>query len=238
MACQWTDKPLALDGADAEWSGGEDSALDQIDARALNNAAHLYLRLISDGADGRALLSGVYRQDVTVWFLGKDGKTRDWAVQIPFSELDPPTRLPRRFGEEPSLPDVTPRFAELHGLVVSTAPLPSEISVKLALSGKDTVLEIGIPLEKIRRANPGRVPFDVVSSQVTAEVEEKLRSKPKQHAANNQADPEWSGGAGGSSGGGRRGMARGSRRAGPSSSEDSPPPPINLKLSVRLASAR
>ena len=249
MASSWAASPVQVDGSDAKWSGVDEVEEPQIDLRALNDATGLYLRLAADGADGRAVLSGAYRQDVTLWFLGPDGKSKDWGIRIPFSVLEPP-RSPLRGGEIPAIPEAPPELASMQGVAVSTMPLPQDIQVKSALSGKNPVFEIGVPLQRLKLRGGKSILFDLATSAVSPELQRTFESKRGGGPARSAdgGEPSTGGGDGGWNGGGRGGSRGGGRSSGGGrggggrrrQGSAQPrgltfPDPLSLRLSVRLA---
>ncbi|MDE2236804.1 MAG: hypothetical protein KGK30_02835, partial [Elusimicrobia bacterium] len=208
----WTDKPPALSGEDAAWSGAEEIEEPQLDVRVLNDGEAVYVRLIADGMDGRALLAGAYRQDVTLWFLNPDGKAKAWGVTIPFSALGP-SPSPLRLNEAPPVPDVEPQPASAGTDAAPAAALPPGLRVRSALSGKTPVLEAAIALRSLKIKDGKEILLDLVSSPVNPDIRRQLQARPKA--------------------GRRRGGRRG-ETAGPESEVDLPSP-LHLRLSIRLA---
>ena len=93
-------------------------------------------------------MSGRYRQNVTLWFLKPDKKSRAWGINLDFgrahatdsNNAEPPTLASVGIAPEEVLPQ---------GLEVSTAALPSEMEFAADLSsqnGRQPIYEIRIPL--------------------------------------------------------------------------------------------
>jgi len=91
IASRWTDKPVPVNGIDMEW--GQTNVLEDagLTFRARNDSSNLYLMIATNGREGRSLLTGTYRQDVTFWFLGPNGKTKTWGICLAFSRFEKST---------------------------------------------------------------------------------------------------------------------------------------------------
>ncbi len=128
VSSSWTDQPPAPGGDPARWGKAAEQYAPGLILRALNDSTTVYLRVDADGRDGRALLSGAYRQDVTFWFFGPDQKSRAWGLRMPFSRLGPSEVSPpdefRRAGDSPPGPKLEPELVLPQGVAVSTAALP------------------------------------------------------------------------------------------------------------------
>ena len=93
IVSHWTSEGVRIAEEDPQWRDIDPKEDSGIDFRALNDAQNLYLRFAADDDTGRVLLTGTYRQDVSVWFMGPDLKTRAWGILIPFSTLPVPKKL-------------------------------------------------------------------------------------------------------------------------------------------------
>src|SRR5579863_9379749 len=140
----WAQKPVAIDGTDSEWRELDEFDGPGLEFRAMNDASNLYLFITADRRDGRAALSGAYRQDVTLWFIGP-GKARTWGIRLAFSRFgDADAAIlkdPRRIDEEPEVPDLEPELVSALGVDISTAPWPQDISFRPGLDGKNLFYE-------------------------------------------------------------------------------------------------
>src|ERR1039458_5921267 len=118
----WAVQPLSMDGGQEQWSKGDETMEMSVAFRATNDSSDLYLLITPRGRDGRGLLSGSYRQDVTLWFLGPDQKARAWGLLVPYSRLDqlaPGTTQAQT---------IEPEYLTMQDTQVSTAPLPGAVS--------------------------------------------------------------------------------------------------------------
>ncbi|HEX4047613.1 MAG TPA: hypothetical protein VH309_07255, partial [Elusimicrobiota bacterium] len=88
ISSSWAEKPVSMDGGEEQWSASSETDETSVIFRAMNDSSNLYLLVTPDGQDGKGLLTGGYRQDAALWFLGPDKKTRVWGVGIPYSRLD------------------------------------------------------------------------------------------------------------------------------------------------------
>ncbi|HVE14456.1 MAG TPA: hypothetical protein VNI01_13740, partial [Elusimicrobiota bacterium] len=218
LPAAWASAPLALDGSEAPWGEAAEVEEPQLDLRALNGPAALYLRLVSDGEDGRSLLGGRFGQDLTVWFLGADGKTRDWGVRVPLRGRDAPG------ARDPGAPAELPRFeaavVRSSGAASSAEPLPSGVRVTMSLSGRERILELEVPLSALAVKDGKSLLADLVTSR-SARAE--------------TPEPEWRPGQAeeprkeGARGRGERRRLDGGPRA------LSAPDPLEIRLLVRLA---
>ena len=74
------EKAVQVDGRATEWSQWPVVETGGLSVRAMNDSSNLYLLIRGANDDGRILLSGNYRQNVTIWFLKPDHKTRAWGI--------------------------------------------------------------------------------------------------------------------------------------------------------------
>ena len=181
IASLWPSTPVVIDGRATEWSEMPLLDEDSIGFRAMNDAANLYLLIGGTAGDGRLLLSGKSGQNITLWFLKADGKTRDWGIDLDFrQEEDPTVASPTKLSDW----GLAPERVIQQGLEVSTTTFPSDIEFQADLSsqrGRQPVYEMRIPLQMI--AHKGRtVDFDFVATDITYERRAQLLSLPAPQA--------------------------------------------------------
>ena len=205
-----------------------------ISFRAMNDASNLYLLVRGTNSDGRVLMSGKFRQNVTFWFLSADQKSRVWGINLDFSRAHSPEA-----GAPPTLAayGIAPEKVVPQGLEVSTATFPSDLEFQADLSsqlGRQPIYEIRIPLALIEPQSKS-IYMDFVTSEVSPDVKAELQS-----AGAGQRSSEGGSGGGSSSGGG--GMRGGSRRhrgggaqGGSGSKAIEAPKPLDLHLTIGLA---
>ena len=251
----WPKKPVQIDGRAAEWSEMPVVEVQGLSFRAMNDTANLYLLIRGANPDGRSLLGGNYRQNVTVWILKPDHKSKAWGMNLDFSHAHAPEpdmeggRIHEREMINLSDMGIAPEMVLQQGLEVSTTTFPAEFAFQADLSsqhGRQPVYEIRIPLTMVE--HKGRtIYFDVVSSDISPEVKAELqgrRSSGESKGGGSQGSGGGEGGgSGGGSGGGRgggmgggrhgRGGGSGGGRGGPSTVEL--PKPIHLQMTVSLA---
>ena len=245
--------PVQLDGRGPAWTGADETEESGIGFRSVNDASNLYLLLTPEDGNGRSLLRGTFHQDVTVWFLGADGKSRAWGIRLPFAGADAPLDLRER-GSGPEALAVEPQFVAVDGIRVSTAPLSPEIEVKADLSDRDPIYGLRIPTQRLT-VKGKTVLIDLVSGEPPEDVKKELANRRAAYEQRAQtggssggssggAQGGWSGGAAGGRGmrgggsmrgGGRHGGGQGGGGAPRSHPLPEPPAPVALKLSIRLA---
>jgi hypothetical protein len=211
----WAAQPLSLDGGEAQWSKSDETDETSVIFHAMNDSSNLYLLLTPDGADGKGLLTGRYRQDSTLWFLGPDKKSRAWGLNIPYSRLD----------QLAPGATIQPEYLTMQGAQISTAPLPDDISFHLDRDSRTPIVAIRIALKNFSSADGKAVPMNFTTSAVPPAAAAQIENeKPK---------------ASGSSGGGHHGG--GGRHGGgaPTSAGEAPtiPDPLELELSIKPAAA-
>jgi hypothetical protein len=243
----WPEKPIQIDGRATEWSESPVVEVGGLSFRAMNDASNLYLLIRGANDEGRILLSGNYRQNVAIWFLKADHKTRVWGINLDFSrahapepEMEGGRRHPR---ELVALSDMgmAPEMVMPEGLEVSTSTFPAEFAFQADLSserGRQPIYEIRIPLAMIEYKGRS-IAFDIVSSEISPQVKAELQERRSGEHAGGENKGE---GRGGSPGGGRgggmgrhgRGMGGpGGGRGGAAAVEL--PKPLHLQLVVSLA---
>jgi len=247
----WPEKPVEIDGRATEWSEMPVVEVEGLSFRTMNDESNLYLLIRGTNPDGRSLLGGTYRQNVTVWFLKPDHKSKAWGLNVDFGHAHPaePVMENGRMHEREmiNLSDmgITPEMVLQEGLEVSTTTFPPAFAFQADLSsqhGRQPVYEIQIPLTMVE--HKGRtIYFDVVSSDISPEVKAELQG----HHSGGEGSGGSSQGSGGGQGGGSGGRMGGGHhghgmggsgggRGGPSSVDL--PKPIHLELTVSLAKAK
>jgi uncharacterized membrane protein YgcG len=231
IASLWATLPLSMDGGAAQWAPSDETDETSVIFHAMNDTSDLYLLITPDGKDGKGLLTGNYRQDSTLWFLGADKKTRAWGLNIPYSRL----------GQLAPGAPVQPEYLTMQGTQVSTVPAPADISFHLDRDGRNPMIAIRIPLKNFTSMNGKPIPLNFTTTPVPPDVAKQITSeKPKTHSGSSGGGHHSGGRHGGGSGGGGQGGSQGSQPGGsPSASAETPtvPDPLNLELSVKLASA-
>jgi hypothetical protein len=241
----WPEKPVQIDGRANEWSLMPVIEEEGLSFRAMNDASNLYLLVRGTADEGRTLLSGKYRQNVTFWFLKPDGKSRDWGINLDFSQAHPPA--PPANQGAPAPVETAPSFAALgvtpekvlpQGLEVSTATLPLGIEMQADLSskyGRQPVYEMRIPLAMIERKGTS-IFLNFTSSEVNPEVKAELQARQAEERAAEKSRSE-----GGAPEAGGHGGHHGRMRAESESSESTPhpsveiPKPLTIPLTIHLA---
>jgi hypothetical protein len=142
---RWTAARIAVNGDDADWAPESAFEADGISIQARNDSKDLYLLISAHTRDGRDQLTGEARENVALWFVGTDRKTREWGAVLPFAHREPLTAALR----DPAGVDPEPEFARLAGTAVSTAAWPAELPDRLAASARRPVWELKIPLERL-----------------------------------------------------------------------------------------
>jgi len=223
----WPAAAVQVDGGEAKWSGAEEVDQSPLTLRALSDASRLFLRLSADGPEGRALLTGTYRQDLTLWFLDAKGKSRTWGILLPFSSLGPPSpEAAQHVREAPTgIPSIEVQLALPRRVDVSTAALPQDIQIQAFFEHRDPVFELAVPLARLAGAGSRAVSLDVVSSPVAASIQHLLKTASAGAEASASADAAASGKA----------LESGRKRAAQLRPLEFPEP-LDLSFSVRLAS--
>ncbi len=173
----WRDAVSANWTANASqaWEGGavwEDTLAQEepgLIFRALNDGTNLYLSATADNREGRALLSGAFRQDVTIWFFTPDRKKRSWGIRVPFSRLEASTAeladaLRNEESENKPMPE--PELLPGEGGI---PPDAREIGFRADFTGREPVYIIRVPVARVREDNGKTVPIDFLSSKPAVE---------------------------------------------------------------------
>jgi hypothetical protein len=145
LASRWTAVKIAVNGDDAEWIDSSAFEEDGLSILAMNDAESLYLLLTAHTREARDQLSGESHQDLTLWFVGLDGKTREWGARIPFSRRAPLTSALR----DPAGLDPEPELVRYQGAQISSDTLPGEVADRLAAAGRRPIWELKIPLKRV-----------------------------------------------------------------------------------------
>ena len=145
LVSRWTAVRLAVNGDDSEWADSSAFEEDGLTFMAMNDAQDLYLLVTAHTRDSRDQLSGESHQDLTLWFVGPDGKTRDWGMRIPYSHRAPLTNALR----DPAGLDPEPEFVHYDGASISSDTLPGEIVDRLSSEGRRPIWEIKVPLKRL-----------------------------------------------------------------------------------------
>ena len=227
IASLWATQSLSMDGGAAQWAPSDETDETSVIFHAMNDSSDFYLLITPDGKDGKGLLTGNYRQDSALWFLGADKKTRVWGLNIPYSRL----------GQLAPGAPVQPEYLTMQGTQVSTAPLPADIAFHLDRDSRSPMIAIRIALKEFTPANGNPIPLDYTTSAVPPDIAKQIMSeKPKTHASSSGGGKHGGGRHGGGGGGGSQGGQSGGA---PRASAEAPtvPDPLDLELSVKLASA-
>lgn len=245
LASAWTGSAVPLDGKDENWYKAGELDESQVVVRAFNDSSRLYLRLVALGLDGRALLSGAYRQDMTLWFMDASGKKPAWGIRFPYSGLGPASyRTFLKKDDFPDLPALTPELAAPQGLAVSTAALPADIALKYGLSGKNPYFDIVVPLDRVALQKGAVLAFRLASPPVEPAVRKRFSGAVGVQAGEKPLSwDDKSGKSGTESKSVRFGEHRAERRERPPRSGDEEaeepvfPDALTLDVTIRLAGA-
>jgi len=145
----WPEKSIAIDGRGLEWPLMPVLETKGFSFRAMNDADHLYLLISATTDDGRTILAGKFRQDVTLWAMSPDHKQRLWGLRIPFSARLTPSGDANPTNTTLATLGVTPVKVTQEGVELSTAPWPDSVQIAADLSsefGRKPVIECSIPL--------------------------------------------------------------------------------------------
>jgi hypothetical protein len=156
----WTAKPIGVDGVDTDWDEATAFEEDGLSVFARNDGSDLYLLLTGHTREARDQLSGESHQDVSLWFVAADGKTRRWGARLPYSHRAALTSALR----DPAGLDPEPEEVREQGMEVSTGTLPDDVVDRLAAAGRRPVWELKIPLKRLDLNPDGGVAVDFVVS--------------------------------------------------------------------------
>ncbi len=139
LASLWSDKAITVNADDADWDESKAYEQEGISVMARNDGRDLYLLVTARTKTAREQLSGEAKQDLTLWFLKADGKTRDWGMRLPFSHRQSLTAALR----DPAGIDPEPELVGILG------ERPAEIANRVAASARRPVWEIRVPLARL-----------------------------------------------------------------------------------------
>ena len=220
LVSRWTAKPVTVDGDDAAWDDSAAFEDEGLSFLARNDASSLYLLITAHTREARDELSGESHQDLALWFVASDGKTRRWGARLPFGRRAPLTNALR----DPAGLDPEPEQVRYQGAEVSTSSLPGDVVDRLAAVGRRPIWEWKIPRKLLETDREGAAAADFV---VAAPPGGRRRA-----AASAPARPD-SPADGGEDAAQARG--RGKRGGAASAPEDLVWDAASFKLSIRLA---
>ncbi|MFI5345818.1 MAG: hypothetical protein ACHQ51_05540 [Elusimicrobiota bacterium] len=154
----WTAVPIAVTGDDSAWDPQSAFESDGLSVSARNDANDLYLLITAHTRDGREQLTGEARENVALWAVAADGRTRSWGALLPFSHRAPLAEAI----QDPAGVDPLPEYAVPAGVSVSTDAWPAEIANRLATSARRPVWELKIPCRRLTPRRDGSYAFDFV----------------------------------------------------------------------------
>jgi hypothetical protein len=234
IASLWAEQPVSMDGGEEQWQRNDKAEESSVSFRAMNDASDLYLFISPIGREGKGLLSGGYRQDVTVWFIGPDQQTRVWGLRVPYSRYDQLTP-----GTTEAV-TIQPEYVTMQDTAISTAPMPSGITVFLPTDVRRPLLEVRVALKLLPPPQDNQVPLDLTTTAVSLLMAEQIRNEKIEEAGGPHEE------------GRRRGRRHENEQSGtqlepvgsPSSAAPEAPPspptvpvPLDLEMSVKLASS-
>ncbi len=219
----WTGKSVAINGDEDGWD--EKSAFEQdgLSLFARNDATDLYLLITAHAHETRDMLSGESHQDLALWFVAADGKTRRWGARLPFSRRAPLTNALR----EPAGLDPEPEQVRYQGAAVSTGSLPEDVVDRLTAVGRRPIWELEIPLKRLELNRDGALALDFLISAPPGGP--KHRAAPAEARTESPADGGEGSAAPHGRGGGKRGGDSGSHP------EEFVWDALSYSLSIRLA---
>ena|GEM_PF-1128159 len=238
----WPEKPVVIDGRATEWTLMPVLEDEGLGFRAMNDASNLYILIRGTANNGRVQLSGRYRQNVTLWFLKADHKTKDWGIMLDFTGAKPLSSV-QDWQSLDTIPlsafGITPEMILPQGLEISTAALPADIEFQADLSSQHSrqpVYEMCIPLQRLQR-NGKSIYVDFVTTEVSPEVRAEVQSiATETHGGGNgSVGNQGAGGSPGGHGGRHRGGGMGGQNGGQGTSSVELPKPLDLHLTIRLA---
>jgi hypothetical protein len=220
----WSVKTVDVNSDDSPWD--EESAFEEdgLSVIAKNDANNLYLLVTAHTRESRDQLSGESHQDLALWFVAPDGKTRRWGARLPFSRRAPLTNALR----DPAGLDPEPELVQYQGAEISSGSLPDDVADRLTAVGRRPVWELKIPLSRLEINRDGVVDMDFIINAPPGGP--KRRAAPKAAA---RTDSPADGGADAA-------PARGGGRGGKHGSAESHPEDLvwdasSYTLSLRLA---
>src|ERR1700686_4327016 len=120
LVSRWTAAAVKIDGDDADWDDSAAFEDEGLGFLARNDASSLYLLITAHTREARDELSGESHQDLALWFVAADGKTRRWGARLPFTRRAPLTNALR----DPAGLDPEPEQVGYRGAEISTGSLP------------------------------------------------------------------------------------------------------------------
>jgi hypothetical protein len=223
MSSSWTGTKVEINGDESEWDEKSAFEEDGLSVFARNDAKDLYLLITAHTRESRDQLSGESHQDLSLWFVAADGKTRKWGARIPFSRRAPLTNALR----DPAGLDPEPELVQYQGAEISTGSLPEEILDRLTEVGRRPIWELKIPLQRLEVNAEGVVDIDFILSAPPG--------GPKRKAVDQSPARTDDPANGGSNGAPGRNGGRGGRGNSASHPEDLVWDASSYTLSLRLA---
>jgi hypothetical protein len=158
LVSRWTAAAVKIDGDDADWDDSAAFEDEGLSFLAKNDATSLYLLVTAHTREARDELSGESHQDLALWFVAADGKTRRWGARLPFSRRAPLTTALR----DPAGLDPEPEQVRYQGTEISTAALPGDVVDRLAAVGRRPLWQWKIPLHLLEVSPEGAAAVDFV----------------------------------------------------------------------------
>ena len=141
----WSEVSIPPEGETGEWPPEQSYEDAGMSFRALNDASVQILLISASAKEGRFRLTGEARQDIELWFLRADGKTRDWAVRWPYA---------RDASAEPEL-------LTFVGTAVSSSSLPTDLAFRRVASGRRPIWELKLPRSRLSPGKGGFASIDL-----------------------------------------------------------------------------
>ncbi len=145
VVSSWSAVPIPPEGETGEWPADASYENAGMCLRAFNDEFSLTLLVSASTREGRNRLNGDARQDVELWFLRADARTRDWGMRIPYAR-----------GE-----GVQPELLSSSGTVVSSAAWPTELGFRMVHAGRRPIWEIVAPRSRMSPGRDGLLAFDL-----------------------------------------------------------------------------
>lgn len=145
LVSRWTAKPMSVDADDTDWNAASAYEQEGLSVQAMNDGTDLYLLVTGHTRETRDIVVGEAKQDLTLWFLAADGKTREWGARLPFSRRESLATALR----DPAGLDPVPELVHWNGTAVSSETWPAELVDRLASAGRRPVWELKVPLKRV-----------------------------------------------------------------------------------------
>jgi len=232
----WAEQPISMDGGEEQWQRNDKAEEPSVAFRASNDATDLYLMVTPMGREGKGLLSGEYRQDVAVWFIGPDQSARVWGIRVPYSHYDQLTP------GTTEVVTIVPEYVTMQDTVISTAPMPAGITVHIPSDVRRPLLEIRVTLKALPPPQDNQVALDLTSTAVSLLMADQIRNEKIEEPSGAPGAVRRHGGRHGgeqSSATQLEPVGNGSGAA-PEEAPAGPPTvpvPLDLEMAVKLASA-